>query len=168
MHAFSDALARTWEISINVATVRRVRALTGVDLPGLFGDEMRGLAALLSDPVKLVDVLWVLIGRQAVAAAVNEESFAEGLLGDTLRAATEAFLEELVDFFPEAGRRAALREVLAKGKEVAAALTTRARQTVQSLSPQQIADLLASRSKLLSGPAPASSAFTPDAGHSAS
>ena len=164
MHTFRDENGRQWTLAVNVASVRRVRSLAGIDLPGLFGDEMKPLAALLSDPCKLVDVLWVLAAKQAAAAGVTEESFAEGLLGDSLQAATEALLEELVDFFPDRARREALREVLTKGKEIGARLAARAGETVRSLNPEEIAEALASRPRSSSGTAPASSASGQDDG----
>ena len=101
MKAFQDNAKRTWLVTINVAAVKRCRALVGVDLYGLVGGGFEALKSLLADPVQLVDTLYVLCKAEADRQGITDEAFAEALGGDALDAATQAFVEELVDFFPD-------------------------------------------------------------------
>lgn len=115
MRQFKDENGRPWTLSINIGTVKKVRGLAKVDLldlrdGNLFND-------LSSDPVKLGDVLWVLCETEATAAGIDEIQFAQALAGDALDAATNALLEEIVDFFPKA-QREILRKALATGRQM--------------------------------------------------
>ena len=111
MHAFKDNADRQWEVAINVATIKRVKGLLDVDLMGSMQGEL--LKKLVSDPVLLVDVLYVVCKPQAEAAGVTDEQFGEAMAGDAIERATTALLEELVDFFPSPRDRARAKRVLA-------------------------------------------------------
>jgi hypothetical protein len=67
MHSFRDNVGRVWTVTINVAAVKRVRGLVGVDLYKLVDDGFKPLAALVSDPVQLADVLFCLCKDEADA-----------------------------------------------------------------------------------------------------
>ena len=58
MKPFNDSASRTWEVTVNVGAVRRVRDILGVDLMDVAGGDL--LERLADDPVLLVDVLIVL------------------------------------------------------------------------------------------------------------
>jgi hypothetical protein len=118
MHVFTDATGRNWTITINVAALKKVKALTGVNLLELLDNNLEGLSALLSDVVKLVDILYVLCKDQADALGISDEDFGRALGGDSLEQAVDAFLEEFVDFFPNRRAREALRKMLSKGKAI--------------------------------------------------
>ncbi len=55
MHSFVDNANRTWELTINVSIVKRVRALVDVDLYGLVDEGFKSLSALIADPVQLAE-----------------------------------------------------------------------------------------------------------------
>ena len=135
MRSFADAAGRIWIVSITVADVRRVRALCGVDLYGLVDDGLKPLGALLGDPVKLCDVLCCLSadaeGQRPLSESASED-FGRALAGDSLQAATDAFVEALVDFFPKP-QREGLKKVLAKGTEIA--------QRARALGEKRLASL---------------------------
>jgi hypothetical protein len=115
MKTFKDENGKPWVLSVNDGTVKKVRGLAGVDLLDLRdGNLFNELAA---DPVKLGDILWVLCQDEATAAGIDEMAFARALAGDALDSATNALLEEIVDFFPKP-QRDVLRKALAKGREV--------------------------------------------------
>lgn len=158
MHSFVDSLGRVWPVQINVAAIKRVQGLLGLDLYGVADEGMRGLAGLLDDPVRLVDVLYVLCREQADAAKVSDEEFGRGLGGDSYRLAAEAFVEELADFFPDPRRRQVLRAVIAKTRQLAELLGTQALAELEAVDPAT----LLQRLRDSSGGAPASSASTPD------
>jgi len=118
MRTFNDNAGRTWSLTLNVWTVKKVRDLLGVDLLDLGGeaatrDKPGLLFRLIADPVLLVDVLYVVCRDQADGAGVTDEQFGRAMGGDAIDAATKAFLEELADFTPSPRDRARARKVIA-------------------------------------------------------
>lgn len=111
MHTFTDNSGRVWTLSVNVAAMKRVRSLCGVDLASIVEvDEndrpsFKLLEQLSSDPVLLVDVLFAVCKPEADARNINDEDFAAAILGNVITAATDALLEDIIDFFPEPKRR---------------------------------------------------------------
>ncbi len=110
MPSYKDTNGREWLVTLNVAQVKRVRERLGVNLADL---QEGNLLVRLSDPVTLVDVLFVLVQPQADENSVTDEQFAAALGGDTLSSASTALLEALCDFFPQP-TRLMLRKVLAQ------------------------------------------------------
>ena len=97
MKTFTDNANRTWTVAVNVGAVKRMRDLLKLDLAG---DNLADvIGKLANDPVALVDTLWVILQN------VSAEAFADAIAGDVITRATEALLEEIVDFFPEPKRR---------------------------------------------------------------
>jgi len=120
VRTFKDNAGRTWSLTLNVWTVKKVRDLLGVDLLDLGGESATGssdkkpglLFRLIADPVLLVDVLYVVCRDQADGASVMDEQFGRAMGGDAIDAATKAFLEELADFTPSPRDRARARKVI--------------------------------------------------------
>jgi hypothetical protein len=163
MHSFRDNAGRTWTVAINVAAIKRVRGLVGIDLYTLIDDGFQPLGALVADPVRLADVLYCLCQDEADARQVSDEDFGRALAGDAIALATEAFLEELIDFFPDARTRASLTKVLAAGRTVRDKVLTHAEREIESLDPDRVANTLiasfgTSRGRSDSTPAPSPSA----------
>lgn len=140
MATFRDTSGRAWVVGVTVGAIKRVRAELQVDLYKLADDGFKGLAELLGDPCRLVDVVYVLCKDQADAHKVSDEAFGGALGGDALGALADAFVEALIDFFPDARRREALRKVVAKGKTVEDLATQRMALEVERADPQQIFD----------------------------
>lgn len=157
MHAFRDRNGKDWPVVIDVAAVKRVRRLVGVDLYGLIDDGLKPLGRLLADPVQLVDVLYVLCKDSADHASVSDEDFGRLFSGDTLGAASDAFVEEFTDFFPDAARRAAIGKVIGKARAVERLTTERLTTQVDAIDPASLADRLTGSSSA----SPASSESTP-------
>lgn len=120
MHSFKDNEGRTWAFKIHVGSVKKCKAILGIDLPGLFDDGMVRLAELLGDPAKLSDVLFILCQADAEQRKLSQDDFDAAFAGDVIQAASNAFQEELVDFFQEESRRAVLRKTIQKSREVEA------------------------------------------------
>ena len=116
MHSFTDNAGRTWTVDITVADIKRLRAMLGVDFVNLTRadapPEEQLLARLATDPVLLVDVLYVLCLDQAQKADITDEQFGRAMAGDAIEEATEALLQAIVDFTPNPRERARL----ARGK----------------------------------------------------
>lgn len=139
MHSFRDCAGREWELAVNVAAIKRVRGLAGVDLYGLLADGLGPLDALLADPCKFVDVLYCLCKDQADRQVVTDEAFGVALGGDALARAAEAFMEELIDFFPDPRARDQLRLVVAKARQVRDLLVATATRRIEAIDPEAAA-----------------------------
>lgn len=145
MHSFRDSEGRPWDVVINVATMKRVRTLVGVDLYKLPEDGFKPLGELLGDPCKFVDTLYAIVKPAADAKSITDESFGAALGGDYIEKASEAFVEELIDFFPDARRRSALRKVIEKGKAIGVKLMERGEKVIDLLNPDQEAEVIHNR-----------------------
>jgi len=158
MHSFVDNSRRTWEIAINVAAVKRIRGLLGIDLYALVDDGFKSLSKLVSDPVTLADVLYCLCKDQAEKQSISDEDFGRALAGDAITQAADAFVEELIDFFPDARARASLRKAIEAGKTVRDKVLSHAEKILDSIDPETEAKKWISSS----GTWPESSAVTQD------
>jgi len=167
MKNFKDNAGRTWTVSVDVATIKRVRSLLDVDLMAAVDGKL--FERLVSDPVLLCDVIYVVCKPEADAQNVSDEDFGRAMAGDAVDHATTALLEELVDFFPQARRR-----LLAKALSKLKTLEARAMDVADKKldSPELEAELEAILAKIdeepepsepgdSSGILPASSASTP-------
>ena len=159
MTSFRDDAGRTWLVSISVFSIKRVRALLGIDILALVDDGMKPLGKLMADPVQLVDVLYALCKDDADKLGMTDEDFGRAMFGDTIEKATDAFLAALVDFFPDPRVRAGLQKVIQTGR------TMRDRQLSKALAAL---DSEAARWIASSGNAPEFSDSTPDPSPSAS
>ncbi len=115
MKTFTDNADRTWNVEVNVSSIRRVRGLLDVDLAQLDKDL---LARLSGDPVLLADVLYALCKPQADRDGVSDEQFGEGLAGESIDTATEALMVELVNFSPNPRVRQMLTRAMEKQRQV--------------------------------------------------
>ena len=157
MHAFVDTAGRTWEVSIHVAAIKRVRGLVGVDLYGLIDDGFQPLAKLVGDPVQLADVLYCLVKDQSEAKGISDEEFGRSLAGDAILRAADCFVDELIGFFPDPRARASLTRVVEAGRTVKAKLLDHAEAELDRLDTAEAARTwIASR-----GNSPDPSASTP-------
>ena len=117
MKTFTDNTGRTWTLSVTVGTIKRVRALCGVDLANIITMESGKtpnvglLERLAADPVLLVDVLFAVCKPEADAKGITDEEFGRAMAGDAIELAATALLDEIIDFFPEA-KRLAFKKIL--------------------------------------------------------
>ncbi len=110
MKTFTDNEKRDWTVEINVAALKRVRGLTGVDLMDILGGSL--IERLIRDPVLLCDVLYAACRPQAQERNLSDEDFGRAMAGDAIEHATAALLEELVSFCPSPRDRRSLGRVL--------------------------------------------------------
>lgn len=157
MHSFTDNAGRTWTVAINVTAVKRVRGLLKIDLYKLVDDGFKGLSALVGDPVQLADVLYCICKDEADAKQISDEDFGRALAGDAITLAADAFLEELIDFFPEAKARTSLRKIVTESRKVRNRLLSHAETVLDQFDAEREANKLI-RSF---GTVPESSASTP-------
>ena len=145
MHSFTDNAARSWAIEINVAQVRKLRGgQLKLDLVGLVDNGAKGLAELMGDPIRFVDMLWFLCEGQAVERQVSDEEFGRSMAGDAIGHAADAFMEALIDFFPEAKARENLRRMMDKARTLGNLIMEQSAKKIDSLDPALIAEKLTS------------------------
>ena len=164
MHTFKDNEGRAWDVSVNVAVIKRVRDLTGADLLGVVDGTL--IEKLIRDPVLLCDVIYAACKPQADGRNINDVQFGEAMAGDAIDSATAALLSAIVDFCPSPRDRANLGRVVQKTNEV----MDRARDLIEQRleSPEldeQIEKVLAQElasAGASSGNVPASSASIPE------
>lgn len=114
MKTFIDNAGRTWTVSINVSTIKRVKDLLGVNLMEAVTGKL--IEELEADICQYVNVIYCVCRKEADAKGVSDEAFGEALGGDALEKATDAFLDELIDFFPQA-KRQIFRKAFQKRKD---------------------------------------------------
>lgn len=117
MKTFTDNAGRSWNISVTVDAVKRVKSLLGVDLLEAAGGKL--IQELSDNPVLLCDVIYCLVKPQAEEKGVSDTDFGKAMAGDAIDQATDAFLEDLVNFFPSR-KREMLQKVLVKLKNLEA------------------------------------------------
>lgn len=153
MRRFTAEDGTQYVVKIDVPTIKRVRAALQIDLLGILTDKEL-LMRITSDPILLVDVLYVICESQVLAAEKTDEDFGRSLAGDAIDAAVTAFCEALVDFFPTT-RRGLLQTTLAgiKRAESRGAEMLRAKLTddaVDRLATAELAKAEAEIDRLLS------------------
>ena len=155
MKSFTDNTGRTWALVVNVATIKRVRALCGVDLNSIVEVEdgkpsAKLLERLSGDPVLLVDVLYAVCRPECEQKGVSDEDFGAAMAGDAVEQATDALLDEIVDFFP-AAKRKAFQRILSASRRFGEAARRRLEAT---LADGRFEDALVSELERLTGLSP--------------
>lgn len=163
MRQFKDNAGRTWTVDINVATLKRVRGLTGVDLMQVIEGTL--IEKLIRDPVLLCDVVYAVCKPEADAAKVSDEEFGKAMAGDAIEAATGALLDELISFCPSPRDRANLGRVLQATNRVMEKARDVTEKRIETLTSEGELDKLVNRLLETSGSsstsAPELSASTP-------
>ena len=129
VQSFNDRKGKTWDLTLTAAGAKRVKALTGVDLFEAL--EGRLLESLVGSPSLLVDVVYAIAKPQADKQNVTDKEFGESMAGEAIDAATSAFLEALVAFFPPSRRRV-LEMALEKTKALQALVVEKAADVLGS------------------------------------
>lgn len=101
MKPFNDSKQRTWQIALNIGSLKRVKQQTDpqVDLLDPAGGKPPLTARLSLDDALLAGVLWAILEPEATRQGVSPEDFAEALDGKTIGDAREALFAEWKDFF---------------------------------------------------------------------
>ena len=133
MAKFRDAENREWTVSITVATLRRLKQELQTDLMKVLDDDCRLLAEFYDNPVRLVELLYVICELQIQQSDVSPEQFAEGFSGDVLMTATGALIEAIADFFPNPKQRRILRVTHQRISEGVDLLLDRTEQAVNQI-----------------------------------
>ena len=98
MKTFNDSAGRTWTVAINTNAIKRAKETSGVSLVDIVGGDLYGRMVL--DPVLVCDIAYGVCKSEADGRKFSREDFNAALVGDSIAAARDAILEDLVDFFP--------------------------------------------------------------------
>ena len=135
MKTFVDNMGKTWTVTVNVGTIKRVKDLLGINLvQAITGDLIEKVE---NDICLFVDILYVVCKQQAQANNISDEKFGELLGGDSLEKATEAFLDQLIDFFPETRRRL-YHNALSKTKQAEMLVVQKLEKKLQAMDLEQM------------------------------
>jgi len=164
MKFFRDTTGRQWQLSVTAGTMKRVQALCGVNLYQIIelDDDSKTslLERLASDPILLVDVLYAVCKPQADQLHVSDSDFGEAMSGQTIDDASDALLQEIVDFFPEVKRQAMTR-VLSAARRLRTAQEKQLMDLMQDPDFDRKIDSALQKLNLSSGSSQESSASIP-------
>ena len=117
MKEFIDSTGRKWVLSITIDTVKRCRDLLGVNLLEPEKGDPPLLTRIGTDEILFCDLLYCLCKPQLDQAQITDQQFGQSLGGDAILSASNAFYEEMIDFFRKRGRSDRAKAV-AKQQEV--------------------------------------------------
>jgi hypothetical protein len=115
MKIWKDAKEHEYHTQITVAEVRALKSELGINLMEIATGDL--LQKISEDVCLLCDILYVIHRDEAQKYGISDEDFGRNLYGDALEDATKAFVEETVNFFPNAKTRALLNKAMTKGQE---------------------------------------------------
>lgn len=148
MQTFKDNAGRAWCVTISVDAIKRVRAHLKIDLMAL---DQGLFEKLISDPILLCDLVYVLCKPEADAQKITDEDFGRSMGGDAIDGATEAVLKELVGFFPS-GRRELIQHAVEKLRRLETLALDRAHKKLDSKEMEQAMERELSRLEASGGP----------------
>ncbi len=131
MNTFRDNKGRQWTCRVDYAALRRVRDTLGINLADTAVNDKGEniiLMRIASDPVLLVDVLYLVCCFRNGQSAVTAEDFAESIVGDVIDEASLALLSGLAEFFPTSRRLPMLKAV-----EMTRAAMTEFRESMEKI-----------------------------------
>ena len=115
MKIWKDAEGHSYETKITVAEIRDVKTELGINLMDIATGDL--LQRISEDVILLCDILYVINRSQAKEYGIDDVQFGRNLYGDALEEATRAFMEEMINFFPNQRTRQLLTKAMTKGQE---------------------------------------------------
>ena len=115
MKIWKDAEGHAYETKITVAEIRDVKTELGINLMDIATGDL--LQRISEDVILLCDILYVVNRSQAKEYGIDDAQFGRNLYGDALEEATRAFMEEMINFFPNQRTRQLLTKAMTKGQE---------------------------------------------------
>ena len=115
MKIWKDAEGHAYETKITVAEIRDVKTELGINLMDIATGDL--LQRISEDVILLCDILYVINRSQAKEYGIDDVQFGRNLYGDALEEATHAFVEEMINFFPNQRTRQLLTKAMTKGQE---------------------------------------------------
>jgi hypothetical protein len=158
--SFKDREGRAWDLVLNLGSLKRIKAATGLDMLDLnVASKQRSdvFERLSTDPVTLADALCAVCRPQLDTRNISDDAFAEALGGEAIDDALVALVGEWADFFRQR-RNEVAATFLDQALVMIAEVRERMNQTAPQLREALSADRLFSKSPTNS---PGSSESTP-------
>lgn len=162
MRCFEDSEKRSWCIDIRFGELEAIHDQHKLDLWKSLDNAGAMLEELLSDLPQFIRVLWTLIQPQAVGRNVDRAGFCNAIRGDSLAAAQQVFLDEVIDFFPSGRAREAMRAAIKKAKAIQDELAKDAMVSLDQISIEEAVAALRKSKTSGSKPAPSSAIGQPN------
>ena len=138
MKSFVDKNGKSWDIELNIGTARKIKSRCNLDIENIITvdkqnnpQDVSALERLAMDSILLFDVIFVLCENQIKADGITEEDFAELFNGEVIEAATDALVEEIINFSRPAKRKV-LTRLWAIGKNFSKKAGEKMQQTLDS------------------------------------
>ena len=118
MKSFQDNSGQAWTLRIDVRSIQRVKAATGVNLlaidrPTADDPETPLFSQLSLDELLLCAVIFALLYTEKESRGISDDDLASLFEGEVVGAAIEAFWGALIDFFQKRGRKDTARMLTA-------------------------------------------------------
>jgi hypothetical protein len=152
---FKDTNGTLWTLSISIKNYITIRQKFGIDVADVFNKDSSWLAQLAAqdDLMSLIGIILEVSSDERKERGISEDEFFALFDGDTLEAATTAFIEAIVLFLP-AHKQAAMQTVieavemgLQKTEETMAASKDRLVQKVSETMDEAAKEVLEDLSK---------------------
>lgn len=127
-HTFHDSQGRQFTVELNIRQARKLRDELELDV---FSEQV--FHRIAGDPILLCDAIYLLVEGQCREYEISDEDFGRALAGDAIAEATDAFLEELVDFFPNPRTRGLMKQTLARMRESEAAAVSQVTEALEEV-----------------------------------
>lgn len=137
MKSVKDDDGVTWDIEVDFGAIKRIRSSLGIDLAGNVEDVL----ASLTDPIQMIDVLYVICRKQANDRSLTDEGFGRRM-ESCCKEAREALCDEVRDFIHRTAdaERATLFETARKRSDQATrSLVKQMQEQAEAMDPDKVA-----------------------------
>ena len=143
MKSFTDKTGESWDLDLNIGAAMRLKSRLDIDIENAVTfdksnnpEDVSLLERIAEDSILLFNVIFILCVKQVQDRKLTQEQFAERFTGDTIEAATDALLDEIVNF-----SRPAKRIVLQRLRQISKEYSDRAgKQLDQVLADPKFQD----------------------------
>lgn len=99
MTTFKNTNGQSWNIALTFDALKRVKAMTGVELDKPDVGEPVLLERIALDCILLGEIIYAICKPQADELGLGEDDFGKAIDGEVLANIVDAFLEEWINFF---------------------------------------------------------------------
>ena len=112
MKSFTDNKGQVWDLELNIGAAMRLKSRLEIDIDNLIRfdnhqqpENVSLLERIAGDSYLLFNIIFGLCENQVRERNLTEEEFAARFSGDTIEAATDALLDEIINFSRPAKRK---------------------------------------------------------------